>query len=147
MDLGRPISQYSAIAALVALLGLGTFWLLSRQDQEGHTVKVTVPPLSASAARGKSIFDVNCASCHGLNAAGTDQGPPLVHNIYEPGHHADGAFYLAAKVGVRQHHWRFGNMPPQPQISEIQMKAVVQYIRQLQVANGIASPEAVSGAR
>ena len=44
-------------------------------------------------------------------ARGTQQGPPLVHKIYEPSHHADFAFQRAAAQGVRAHHWKFGNMP------------------------------------
>jgi hypothetical protein len=56
--------------------------------------------------------------------AGTDKGPPLVHNIYNPGHHAAGAFFLAAKTGVRSHHWPYGDMPPQPQMSEAQVGGI-----------------------
>lgn len=100
-------------------------------------VNVKVPPLSDVAARGKVAFDANCASCHGVNASGTDKGPPLVHDFYNPGHHADRAFFLAAKLGVRQHHWRFGDMPPQPQVTQAQLITIVRYVRELQVANGI----------
>jgi hypothetical protein len=28
-------------------------------------------------------------------------------------------------------------MPPQPQVSDEQLKAIVQYVRELQIANGI----------
>lgn len=103
----------------------------------GPAVDVKVPELSPLAVRGKAVFDDNCAVCHGVNAAGTDKGPPLVHNIYNPGHHADGAFFLAAKRGVRSHHWPYGDMPPQPQVTDEQMVAIVRYVRELQQANGI----------
>ena len=93
--------------------------------------------LSPVAMEGKAVFDDNCAACHGENASGTDQGPPLVHDIYNPGHHADMAFVLAARQGVRAHHWRFGNMPPQPGVTETEVEKVVQYVRELQQANGI----------
>ncbi len=102
-----------------------------------QTVSVKVPAVSALAVQGKVAFDANCATCHGVNAAGTDKGPPFVHDIYNPGHHDDGAFFLAAKLGVRQHHWPYGNMPPQPQVSETQLAAIVKYVRELQAANGI----------
>lgn len=69
--------------------------------------------------------------------AGTEQGPPLVHRIYEPGHHADAAFHMAVRAGVRQHHWRFGNMPPQPQVSEAELRTIIRYVREVQRANGI----------
>lgn len=97
-----------------------------------------LPELSALAANGKAAFDETCALCHGLNGAGTDKGPPLVHDIYNPGHHSDEAFFLATKIGVRQHHWRYGDMPPQPQLTQNQVLAIVRYVRELQVANGIS---------
>ena len=100
-------------------------------------VDVKVPALSDIAKDGKKSFDENCVACHGANASGSEKGPPLVHKYYNPGHHADQAFYLAAKRGVQMHHWQFGNMPPQPQISEREMAEVIQYVRELQRANGI----------
>ncbi|WP_246660503.1 cytochrome c [Nitratireductor sp. XY-223] len=100
-------------------------------------VNITVPELSSAAAAGKSLFDENCAACHGNNAAGSPDGPPLVHIIYEPGHHSDASFYLAVSQGVRQHHWTFGNMPAQPHVSEKDVALIIEYVRELQAANGI----------
>ena len=121
------------VVAGLAALGWNYFSATSR----GGAASVTVPRLSALASKGKVAFDANCAQCHGVNAAGTDKGPPLVHDIYNPGHHADAAFYFAAKNGVRQHHWSFGNMPPRPGVSKDDVTAIIRYIRELQVANGI----------
>src|SRR3990170_65951 len=67
-------------------------------------------PVPAELAEGQRLFDDNCARCHGAHAAGTDSGPPLVHLIYEPNHHADMSFQRAVALGVAAHHWRFGNM-------------------------------------
>jgi len=96
-----------------------------------------VTAFSTVAAQGKIAFDANCARCHGGNAIGTTKGPPLLHDIYNPGHHGDEAFFRAAKQGVPQHHWPFGNMPPRPDVSDKQLAAIVRYIRELQEANGI----------
>jgi mono/diheme cytochrome c family protein len=104
---------------------------------ERGTVSVVVPALSALAVNGKTAFDAACAACHGPNAAGTNKGPPFVHDIYNPGHHSDEAFFLAAKNGVKQHHWPYGDMPPQPQVTLDQVAAIVRYVRELQLANGI----------
>lgn len=94
--------------------------------------------LSADARLGETAFDAYCAECHGKNAAGRQgMGPPLVHEIYEPAHHGDMAFRLAAKTGVRAHHWAFGSMPPVEEISESEIDDVTLYIRELQRENGI----------
>ena len=102
-------------------------------------VDVIVPEaLSDNAQIGKRAFDANCATCHGANAAGQDGvAPPLVHMIYEPGHHGDEAFQRAAAAGVQSHHWRFGNMPAVDGITRADVTLIVAYIRELQRANGI----------
>jgi mono/diheme cytochrome c family protein len=121
----------------VVVGGVLVFIYQSNTPTGAALVDVKVPALSAVALQGEAAFAKNCAECHGANAGGGTGGPPLVHNIYNPGHHADGAFWLALQRGVPQHHWRFGNMPPQSHISEAVTKAIVVYVRELQVANGI----------
>ena len=121
------------LAVVVAIAGLAA-WALRPAVL---VAEVTIPSFSPQAQWGETLFVDNCAVCHGVNAAGTDKGPPLLHNYYHPGHHGDGAFYAAAKLGVLQHHWRFGNMPPQPQLGDAEIAAIVRYVRELQVANGI----------
>lgn len=98
---------------------------------------VIVPALSEPAQAGQTAFNANCALCHGANAVGTNLGPPLVHKIYEPGHHQDFAFRNAVQNGVQSHHWQFGNMPPAPQVSEADVERIICYVRELQRANGI----------
>lgn len=94
--------------------------------------------LSATAVLGKRVFDAKCASCHGENAEGQDGiAPPLIHKIYEPSHHGDEAFQRAAQLGVRSHHWRFGDMPPVQGLTRADVGAVVAYIREVQQENGI----------
>ena len=100
--------------------------------------EVTVPQLTDIQMQGEAVFKTNCASCHGVNAAGKDGfGPPLVQKIYEPSHHGDMAFVLAVKQGVRAHHWKFGNMPPVAGVSDQEIQAIIAYVRALQRANGI----------
>ncbi len=94
--------------------------------------------MSASAYFGQLSFDENCASCHGAKGAGgTEAGPPLVHPIYEPGHHPDGSFVSAALSGVRSHHWEFGDMPAIDGVTEQDALRIASYIREIQVVNGI----------
>ncbi|WP_416899829.1 MAG: c-type cytochrome [Minwuia sp.] len=135
--------RITAVLILIAVLAavVGGIVLLERSDGAGsglaHQVAVTVPELTPAAQRGAAVFSANCVTCHGQNAAGGPGGPPLVHKIYEPGHHGDGSFVLAVKQGVRQHHWEFGNMPPVPGVADADIAAIIAYIRELQRANGI----------
>ena len=103
---------------------------------------VVVPALSEQAVAGQQVFNTTCVLCHGVNAAGTNQGPPLVHKIYEPGHHADFTFRNAVSQGVPAHHWHFGNMPPVPGVSEEEVEQIICYVRELQRANGIFAGDA-----
>ncbi|MDE4176670.1 c-type cytochrome [Phaeobacter sp. PT47_59] len=101
-------------------------------------VTVQVPPLQGNAVIGQQIFAKRCSACHGENAAGKEgAGPPLIHVIYEPNHHADEAFQRAVAMGVRSHHWRFGDMPPVEGLTRGDVAMVTAYIRDVQRANGI----------
>lgn len=136
-----------SIAMLVAVLAAigGAIWWLEREPESGvpsedalpHQVAVSVPQLGQAATAGASVFDAQCAACHGINASGGHGGPPLVHIIYEPNHHGDGSFVAAVRNGVRQHHWNFGNMAPVPGLSDQQVQQIITYVRELQRANGI----------
>jgi hypothetical protein len=68
---------------------------------------------------------------------GTKKGPPFLHRIYHPGHHADGSFYVAVQRGTRQHHWKFGNMEPVTGVSQAMVASIVQYVRFMQKQAGI----------
>lgn len=126
-------------AALIAFRALGLSDGTDR-DGAGPTVNVVLPArFSSVAADGRILFQRTCAACHGENAAGTGRGPPLVHDLYNPGHHSDDAFVLAARMGVGSHHWPYGDMPPQPSVTEAQVRAIARYVRELQAANGIAT--------
>jgi mono/diheme cytochrome c family protein len=86
---------------------------------------------------GEAKFTANCAACHGVRGVGTKQGPPLVHKIYEPNHHADMAFQRAAENGVRAHHWEFGNMPKIEGVTSGDVEHIIRYVRWLQREGGI----------
>jgi len=133
------ISEYLVPIAIggFLLLGIGLIVAPLLSPNGVASVDVTEPALSAQATIGRVAFDANCATCHGKKAAGSEKGPPLIHTVYNPGHHGDEAFFRAVKGGVPQHHWSFGNMPPRPGVSDQQIAAIVRYVREIQVANGI----------
>jgi len=86
---------------------------------------------------GEAKFNANCSACHGPQGKGTQQGPPLVHKIYEPNHHGDAAFQRAAAAGVKAHHWEFGNMPKIDTVSAADVDEIIRYIRWQQRQAGI----------
>lgn len=96
---------------------------------------------SASYVSGMELFNTNCALCHGVEAVGTDVGPPLVHPYYEPWHHGDPAFRNAVNNGVVSHHWFFGDMPPVPNLADAEITGIICYIRTLQKDSGLRVEE------
>ena len=90
---------------------------------------------------GADLFAANCTLCHGAQADGTLTGPPLVHRLYEPGHHPDLAFQSAVANGVLAHHWDFGDMPPVAGLSQDDVAAITAYVRELQRQAGIGIVE------
>ncbi|MDH5429175.1 MAG: cytochrome c [Nitrospirota bacterium] len=86
---------------------------------------------------GEIKFNNFCSRCHGTQGKGTNNGPPLVHKIYEPNHHADFAFQRAAAQGVKAHHWKFGNMPKIDGVLPEDVLQIIGYVRWLQRQAGI----------
>ena len=112
------------------------------ESDDNVQVSMVRPVLSDAALAGEDLFNANCSLCHGVNAAGTHQGPPLIHKIYEPGHHSDFSIRNAVRRGVRQHHWQFGDMPPVAGISADDEEKIICYVREMQRANGIFEGDA-----
>jgi mono/diheme cytochrome c family protein len=141
------VNKIIAFAVVVVIAGIGAYVLQGTDEpvpqvSDGHAaalVDVTLPTsLSDNATIGLLAFDANCAQCHGANAAGQDGiAPPLVHIIYEPSHHADESFQRAVALGVRAHHWPFGDMAPVAGLNRSDVAMIATYVRELQRANGI----------
>ena len=144
--------KWGAIFFALVALAAGAWYFMQPDDGDAPTnpesaaissddaiVAVNVPAtFSEQEQIGKRGFDAICAKCHGTNGQGREgSGPPFVHKIYEPSHHSDMAFVLAAQNGVRAHHWKFGNMPRIEGLTQGDVKMVAAYVRELQRANGI----------
>lgn len=103
MNMKRQVPIVIGGMIIAAIL---TFNWIKKEPAEA---RIIMPDnLSQEAGKGHVAFTENCAACHGTTGQGTDQGPPLIHDIYNPGHHGDVAFYRAARFGVRAHHWPYG---------------------------------------
>lgn len=135
----RVLQNRSVVVSLVvaALIAASLAWRFMGPETPSGSIDIKMPSLSPSAQAAQKLYQANCAACHGQNGAGSENGPPLIHKIYEPSHHGDVAFLLAVKTGVRAHHWRFGNMPPVEGVSDEQAKQITAFIREVQRHNGI----------
>jgi mono/diheme cytochrome c family protein len=87
-------------------------------------------------AEGETLYLASCAACHGADLRGTPVGPSHLSVIYQPGHHTDDGFRLAAFSGVRAHHWNFGDMPPVAGVTEDDMDRIIAFIREKQRTEG-----------
>lgn len=130
------------IVTILALAAAAWFFTQGRENASSQTTQssgasIIIPELSTAAQTGEAYFTAKCAACHGINAAGTEKGPPFLHKVYEQNHHADENFQRAAKMGAQAHHWKFGNMPPVAGITRAEVAKIITYIRALQAANGI----------
>ena len=91
------------------------------------------------SATGAEVYARACASCHGADLRGTERGPSHLSKVYEPGHHSDASFRMAITVGVRAHHWDFGDMPPVEGLTDAEIDAVIAFVRQQQQRHGFES--------
>lgn len=116
-------------------VGLLALWLLIAPPVLAADSPPPKPP--EALARGEALYNTSCSACHGAGARGTKQGPPFLDKIYEPNHHTDIAFYRAPEMGVRAHHWKFGDMPKLPGVTKDDLAQIIPYIRWLQKQAGI----------
>ena len=145
LSIGSTPKQYVLCAVFMScqLLVSGCSEAKTERSHNEHQASktsmapVTTDNLPAELAQGEELFNNNCSRCHGVQGRGTDHGPPLVHKIYEPNHHADFAFQRAAAQGVRAHHWKFGNMPKIDGVTPEDVTEIIRYIRWLQQQAGI----------
>jgi len=127
------------IAVLAIILGVtyAAWTLFTGPSSAGEdATTITIPEFTQVAQSGQIAFEENCAACHGINGAGTENGPTFLHAFYKAGHHGDASFEAAAKQGARQHHWKFGDMPPVEGITDDEILWITTYVRELQAANG-----------
>ena len=135
------------ILAVVVALAAVTYQIVQNRSPQpskdgkagAALVEITLPDtLSETSQIGKRVYEAKCVACHAPNAVGqAGVAPPLIHKYYEPNHHGDEAFQRAAALGVRAHHWPFGDMPPVKDISRADVVYIISYIREIQRANGI----------
>ena len=126
----HKLSHWIPVALVVAMLP-------SLVQAQGWSIPKPSPGLMPNPGTGKALFANHCAGCHGGDLKGSEKGPPLLHKIYEPSHHADAAFQLAVANGVRAHHWKFGDMAPVKGVTPDDVAHITAYVRAEQRKVGI----------
>ncbi len=129
---------------IVPIIGFGLYHVLmgvaGHHQSAGRVPSSTaIPRLSATAREGEKDYKRYCQTCHGKSARGSRIGPPLI--AYDADQHTDLSFYNAVQQGVRQHHWRFGDMPAMPNVSKDAVGNIIQFVRALQAADADPSWE------
>ena len=110
-------------------------WLESkRMARTGLFPELNYKP---NISQGKAEYQKACVECHGAGLLGSEKGPSLLDSTYKDSHHADLSFYYAVKSGVRQHHWRFGDMPKIPGLSPERVSDIIAYVRHKQKLSNI----------
>jgi mono/diheme cytochrome c family protein len=123
--MARRIAINTVLASLVWLSGCG------QSTADGQASEQPLP-----GHPGAAPYSTYCASCHGAELRGTDQGPSHLSIVYEPGHHPDWSFEVAIREGVRAHHWPFGDMAPVDGITDDEIVDVIAYVRAVQDDQG-----------
>ena len=135
------MDQMNEITRMLRTIGITLVLLLLGAapacSQSETTPKGAAAPAPVDLQGGEQKFAAKCSACHGAGGVGTNQGPPLVHKIYEPDHHGDAAFHRAAANGVKAHHWEFGDMPKLDGVTPQDVDQIVKYVRWLQKQAGI----------
>ena len=127
----RRVLVAAGLGGLLAGLGV---WAAYR-DEPAPTVRVPeLSPAGSGGAGGVSaelrVLPWRCRPGHGHRSASHPRD-------LSAGPSRGLAFELAVRRGVRAHHWRFGDMPPQPTITPDAIHMITRYVRELQQANGI----------
>jgi ubiquinol-cytochrome c reductase cytochrome c subunit len=132
---GRRSPIASAMLLLVGLLATGGSYALFTASATAETST----QVASMVDEGEKLFQANCASCHGLQAQGTDAGPNL---------HGVGAAAVDFQVGT-------GRMPmaasgPQAeqkpvQFTDDQVQALAAYVASLAPGPGIPAEQYLQG--
>lgn len=136
----KKFGTWIAVGGLVLFMVVAISVFGGGSTDGGPDAGTGIPVQNAElVAAGDPLYQASCASCHGSDLRGTDEGPSHLSIVYEPGHHGDIAFVRAARNGVPQHHWPFGDMLPVPGLSDEELEAIVAYVRENQRIFGFES--------
>jgi ubiquinol-cytochrome c reductase cytochrome c subunit len=74
----HPLALVALIAVGLGVTGGAYAAFMSPSSASAESATVTSASSHASVAQGEKLFEANCATCHGMNAVGTKNGPSLI---------------------------------------------------------------------
>ena len=133
----RPVAGYAVV--LLALILVGAIYAMITGS--GESSAATTPTASAAdIAKGQQIFDLTCATCHGLQAQGTAAAPSLIGVGSAAVYFQTSTGRMPAKAPDAE------NDRKPPQLNPLQIRQVGAYIQSLGGGPEIPTPAMVSTA-
>ncbi len=131
----RPVAGYAVV--LLALILVGAIYAMITGS--GESSAATTPTASAAdIAKGQQIFDLTCATCHGLQAQGTAVAPSLIGVGSAAVYFQTSTGRMPAKATDAE------NDRKPPQLNPLQIRQVGAYIQSLGGGPEIPTPAMVS---
>ena len=134
-------SETRSRMTLAVLILIAASMAFAACGNSGGKTATKAPPLTQEqlVAKGRSIFQITCATCHGTTLHGTSMAPSMIQPAFAPDQTPDQAFFTAIRHGVPQKRFQKGPMPAQPSVPTADIPAVIAYVRSVQAQNGIGS--------
>src|SRR5277367_3891876 len=114
------LAAFSSLAALVLAFAAGEIFQIVSAAASGAVATLAVPPAGAPAQKGRQLFLLNCAHCHGADARG-DEGPDL-HGVTK----SDARIAAMIKNGIKGEMPKFGT-----KLTDADVLALIAYVRTL----------------
>ena len=143
------MSRFRVIAAVVAVVGLGSVPIAAAQPQSG-IVRPTTEPAKPSLQLGAQLYAGNCASCHGIAGSGIAVPRPGGGGILGAGPSLRGVGALAADFYLRRGYMPLSSIHDQPGpdkvlLSNKEIRSLVQYVASLGRGPAIPHPSPAAG--
>ena len=114
------LAAFSSLAALLLAFAAGEIFQIASAAASGAVATPAVPSAGALAQKGRQLFLLNCAHCHGTDARG-DEGPDL-HGVTK----SDARIAAMIKNGIKGEMPKFGT-----KLSDAEVQALVAFVRSL----------------
>lgn len=143
------MSRRKSIAALVAIVALGSVPIAEAQPELGIVRPTTEPP-APTIRLGAELFAGNCASCHGIAGSGIKVPRQGGGNILGAGPPLRGVGALAPDFYLRTGYMPLSNIHDQPGsdrvlFSDKEIRSLVAYVASLGRGPAIPTPRPAAG--